>query len=430
MKKYFKLFSFIVVALIILFSAGIVKADIISTNLFKKSDSTSVVPINSYAIGTTTNPVNIVANNLTVTGSSTGVTVSGGLLAANNLSDVANAATAADNIGLGTSDNASFGSVTTNGATVNNVLNVSELCFTGDGCQTSINPIGNAVTLYYVNATSDIATYEQLSLTPSTGAEIAETATSSNGLLAPIDSYVSTTTDLVFSSIPAGSWAFHTYANVSSDVGVSRMVGKIYLRNASGTETLIATATSSEMTTGIKEYQFNGIGIATTTVATDRIVAKVYFYTDSVVTTTGTFYYQGVSNYSHIVTPFAIAVENFVSKQTNYKPIQFIIEYPSASEKDGIFIFNASSTIRKVTAVNKTAGDTVTFNLGYSNSMATATSSLNKLFSSNQVVTSTTTPTVFTINASSTPSTGNVLQFFTTAASSTQFILTAYYTED
>lgn len=358
------------------------------------------------------------------------LSATGLLSSANNLSDVTSTSTSRDNIGLGDTDSVTFGDITVGSGTVNNTITVNELCFAGDGCQTSINPIGNAVTLYYVNATSDVSTYEQLSLTPSTGTEIAETATSSNGLLAPIDSYVSTTTDLVFSSIPAGTWAFHTYANVSSDVGVSRMVAKVYLRNAGGTETLIATATSSEMTTGIKEYQFNGVGIATTTVSTDRIVAKVYFYTDSVVTTTGTFYYQGVSNYSHIVTPFAIAVENFVSKTQNYHPIQFIIESPSAAEKDGIFIFNASSTLRKVTAVNKTAGDTVTFNLGYSNSMATATSSLNKLFSSNQVVTSTTTPTVLTINASSTPSTGNVLQFFTTAASSTQFILTAYYTED
>ncbi len=112
----------------------------------------------------------------------------------------------------------------------------------------------------------------------------------------------------------------------------------------------------------------------------------------------------------------------------NY-PIQFIIENPTATENDAIFIFNATSTITKVTAVNKSQGDTVTFGLGYSTSRATATSSLSNLFSSAQTVTATTTPVTLTINGSSTPGTNNPLIFWTTAASSTQFTLTGYYNE-
>lgn len=113
----------------------------------------------------------------------------------------------------------------------------------------------------------------------------------------------------------------------------------------------------------------------------------------------------------------------------NY-PIQFIIESPTASENDNIFIFNTTSTITKVLAVNKSAGDTITFGLGYSTSQGTATSSLTNLFSA-QTIISTSTPTSITLtSASSTPGINNVLKLWTTAASSSQFTITAFYTEN
>ena len=113
----------------------------------------------------------------------------------------------------------------------------------------------------------------------------------------------------------------------------------------------------------------------------------------------------------------------------NY-PIQFIIENPTASENDNIFIFNTTSTITKVLAVNKSASDTITFGLGYSTSQATATSSLTNLFPA-ETITSTSTPVSITLTtASSTPGLHNVLKFWTTAASSTQFTISIFYSEN
>lgn len=113
----------------------------------------------------------------------------------------------------------------------------------------------------------------------------------------------------------------------------------------------------------------------------------------------------------------------------NYS-ITFIIENPTASENDGMFIFKNASTITDVKVVNKSLGDTVTFGLGYSSSMATASSSLYNLFTTAQTVTATTTPVTLTINASSTPVASDVLKFWTTAASSSQLIITTYYNEN
>jgi hypothetical protein len=108
--------------------------------------------------------------------------------------------------------------------------------------------------------------------------------------------------------------------------------------------------------------------------------------------------------------------------------IPWTIEYPISTEDDDIFTFPASSTIKSVYCVNKTAVDTVTFNLFYSSSRATATSSASPVFSSYQTCTATTTPTLFTSFASSTPPTGSVLRFITNAASSTQFHFDVNYT--
>ena len=108
----------------------------------------------------------------------------------------------------------------------------------------------------------------------------------------------------------------------------------------------------------------------------------------------------------------------------------WVIENPTAIEDIPILVFNNTSTITKVRAVNKTTNDTVTFNLGYGPSRATATSSLFKTFTSAQAVTATTTISSVSINASSTPNNGDILRFFTTAASSTQFTLDVCYREN
>lgn len=114
-----------------------------------------------------------------------------------------------------------------------------------------------------------------------------------------------------------------------------------------------------------------------------------------------------------------------VSQKSQY----FIIERPSTSEDDAIFVFQNAATIQKVYAVNKTNGDTVTFNLFHHTSRATATSSASALFSSYQTNTAYTTPTAYTSFSDATVDAGGVLRFVTSAASSTQFLLTIYYTD-
>ena len=113
-----------------------------------------------------------------------------------------------------------------------------------------------------------------------------------------------------------------------------------------------------------------------------------------------------------------------------FYPIPALFYYATSTTiwDDVISIFRATSTINDASCVNKNPSDTVTINFYYGASANTATSSAFKLFTSDQTITSTSTPTILTINASSTPSNNNPLRLVASAASST-LSCTLHYTE-
>lgn len=390
---------------VLLSGYGLVMAEIVSVNLFKKSSSTSVVPINNYTIGTASNPVAIFLS------TSTSATIAANVLPAQSSS------------------------------TSNNFL-------TSNGSSASWGSIPSAGALsYYMNyATSSVTGFKQMIYTPTSTVNTIASSSLANGGL--ITKFITPTSTPSLSFIPAGRFETHIHA---SSTGITSMIyAEIWEVTSTGTDiTKIGTSnTSANLATTTSENQLYFTTSNTYTMAStsSRLALKVYRAGTG--TSTVTLFLGGTTD-SHIhvpmdlstLVPYSGATQN-VDLGTNTitsngatlsrvnHPFQWTIEYASTSENSNIFIFNATSTINKIVAVNKTAGDTITFNLGYSSSRATATGSLNKLFSSNQTVTSTTTPTVLTINASSTPNTGDSLIFFTSAASSTEFTLTGYYSEN
>jgi len=111
---------------------------------------------------------------------------------------------------------------------------------------------------------------------------------------------------------------------------------------------------------------------------------------------------------------------------------QGVFSYATSSTiwDDAIWIPRTTSTVSDVRCVNQAAGDTVTLNFYYGASRNTATSSAFKLFSSDQTITSTSTPTVLTINASSTPGLNQPLRMVASNASSTETTCSVYYQEN
>lgn len=108
----------------------------------------------------------------------------------------------------------------------------------------------------------------------------------------------------------------------------------------------------------------------------------------------------------------------------------FTIENPTASEDDSMHLFRVTSTIVRVMAVHKSAGDTSTFNLVWGPSRNTAAASSRHLFAANSTSTSTSTPDIYTTFASSTVDASTAIRLVTSAASSSQWTITVYYQDN
>lgn len=137
---------------------------------------------------------------------------------------------------------------------------------------------------------------------------------------------------------------------------------------------------------------------------------------------------NGSSTWSFATTSISQWVNTVGYVTSTQKTAYFVIENPTATEDDAFMVFDSAATITKVYAVNKTNGDTATFNLVFANSRSQSTSTAQRVFSSYQAVTATSTPTSLTSFASSTVTAGQVMRFVTSAASSTQFLVTVHYT--
>ncbi len=124
------------------------------------------------------------------------------------------------------------------------------------------------------------------------------------------------------------------------------------------------------------------------------------------------------------------ASSSYITKPTNWKSAQFIIENATSTEDDAFFRAQTTSTIQQIDTVNKTTGDTITFNLLHNASRTNSTSTSWHALATDQVASSTTTGNIFTSFASSTINKGSWVRFYTSAASSSQFSLILWYTEN
>lgn len=199
-----------------------------------------------------------------------------------------------------------------------------------------------------------------------------------------------------------------------------------------------------------------GLGTAATRATGDFLASTTVYVATNTGNWAGTWqgvnsstFYLATNPSGYIATSTNLTTANFattsISQWNNnagfitstLKQTYFLIESPGATEDDAFFISNSTATISKIYAVHKTNSDTATFNLGFGTSRATATSSVDKAFTSYQTFTATTTPTCYAvttstacpnqINGSSTIPAGGVMRLFTSAASSTQMLINVYY---
>lgn len=209
------------------------------------------------------------------------------------------------------------------------------------------------------------------------------------------------------------SWYATTSAPQLTNVGL--------LANAS--TTLLSVSGQSWFTGLLNAVNATLTGLLTTAQATITSVLKIPNSTGLTVSNTGdvgidtqynTFKYNSGGN-------------QYVLNSEKCSAPAFTIENPTTSESIAVMIFNATSTITKVRAVNKTLGDTCTFNLNYRSARNAAGTNV---FSSGQAITSTTTPKILTTFSNATPNANDLLIFTTSAASSTEFMFDVCWREN
>ena len=236
---------------------------------------------------------------------------------------------------------------------------------TGDtGAPGSTGGTGGQV-LYFSHATStDPVTYEGLVPVPTGDTEVSDSVVVRNTLgEVLVDSYITNVGYPALTEIPPGLWRFRTYHNVSSNTGITTAVFKVYNRTAGGTETLLFTATSGEMTgTTTTEYLTSYVQAAPYPVSlTDRIVVKVYGQTTSSSNLNFRFVHDGTTHTSHIQTvpesaPATSLSFDVIAGETLYKGQAVYISGTSGSNP---IVLKADNTVTaKSRVVGLIAADT------------------------------------------------------------------------
>ena len=191
------------------------------------------------------------------------------------------------------------------------------------GPQGATGPQGPAGTFYgvtyYLNGSSPIPTYEQLSRVPSIGIQVDDSASciggggNTWGTPVLIDQYVSSEGDPGLTYINPGVWIFNFYAYVDSDNGENRLIYEFYSRTILGVETLIFTAESSYITSiniAEPDLLMDPITAATGLAVDpdDRLVLKIYAQTSSNSTRTIHYLHRGSQHNSYIRSPITVGL--------------------------------------------------------------------------------------------------------------------------
>jgi len=193
-------------------------------------------------------------------------------------------------------------------------------------------------TLFLHEETSGIGTYDKLLEIPANDAEDedSQTVTAADGEVL-LDGYITEVLNTV--QIPDGAWEFKTYAKVSSAVGLSEIIIRVYKRASGGTETELFNTTTGEINaTSATLYTTILVQPDFAVLATDRLLIKYFAKTSSVVARTVTLYHEGVVNYSHIHTPFMFGdISGDLMKKSVYDAnLDGTIDSANATLIDGI----------------------------------------------------------------------------------------------
>jgi len=217
-----------------------------------------------------------------------------------------------------------FTNLTVDTATSSDRIYAGLFCNLNNQCRDIYDIFGTSVSFYPYNTSSDIAGYEDMYISPDGETPIDESCSADADIAGGyclIDTYVSTTTDIVILNYPAGTTRMHAYTYVSNANGISYVVLDGYRRLSSGTEIWMGQATTTEvnqLTISESMASFTaGSDTPFSADGTDRLVMKVRGWTDSSSARVIHWTYQNTGYYSHIETPITQLDEGYATTYGN-----------------------------------------------------------------------------------------------------------------
>lgn len=182
-----------------------------------------------------------------------------------------------------------------------------------NGEQTTVNA-GSGVDYFFNTTDSDITGYDTLERAPQNVAEQDLTVVANNNTVA-IQEYSSPSGGLGGTQIDAGVWSFDIYSYASLLTLESHIELKLYSRTTGGTETLLFTVNSGELSDALQLQEITSIQQAFVVNSTDRLIVKVSGVTSNTSNTTIHFAFGGTENYSSISTPLVVRHNDLVGLQ-------------------------------------------------------------------------------------------------------------------
>lgn len=205
-----------------------------------------------------------------------------------------------------------------------------------------------ARTFHLRNDASNITGYKRLVMLPQVpGTEATLTGASNSSAETLIGEWSSDVLDCT--SIPAGVWRMNLYALVDNAADTTTIKAYFFSRNQAGTETALFNYSTAEINnTSVALITTASSSQAAFTVATtDRLIVKLYAVSTSGTNKTITLYFQGATNYSHILIPDDIPVPLGDMAKGVYDP-----------DGDGIISGNVSSLTANVYTVENQSPQT------------------------------------------------------------------------
>jgi hypothetical protein len=145
-----------------------------------------------------------------------------------------------------------------------------------------------------------------------TGAEVTIPVVCNNNKV-PVISYISDPSTVNLATILAGLWTMHTWA--LSDAANSQVVFDFYERTTGGTETLMFTLTTADLTGTLALYDMPVVSTAYTWSAGQRLVLKISVQTTNMTDTTVTAVGGGATHYSWLDIPLPVTHNDLVGLQ-------------------------------------------------------------------------------------------------------------------